>query len=448
MHTLPTDTPAAIRGLATSLGSARATGLAVLRAYANLRVVTPGPAHVNLDATWRAGRAADLALRIRRHGKLQITEIEPFGAIVGLAPADLQMWALPTMRHLGVIDFVTGSDGRVIEVEERVGVAAPVLEQAASIWERLLPSAMEACAVASADHAAFCPMTESDHRGALEAQGHPAEVHEEAFRNLRRIGLLRRERSTKLAENVIWAPYVWGTEAITAVEFMKRLPTNEREALSVLSRRAAEHPGVSFDQLGDRKLVDAARHAGLLNATRVISGTTERGFAFSPSLDHAVAPHLTEATHERKLFTAHILNGHRFGSYATGKIERPLALVRAMINRGSVGPTTAAQRDYSLLEAAGIVRAQPVGGGQAMLHLVKTEVAEDSLEILTRAVEEDPGQGADSVDALWIPGSAVLPEDDRHRTEAPAGAEGELIQSAVETLREEFQRKQRGEELG
>jgi hypothetical protein len=95
-----------------------------------------------------------------------------------------------------VIDFVTDSDGSVIEVEERVGVAAPVLEQAASIWERLLLSAMEACA----DHAAFCPMTESDHRGALEAQGHPAEVLADAFRNLRHIGLLRRERSTKLAE--------------------------------------------------------------------------------------------------------------------------------------------------------------------------------------------------------------------------------------------------------
>jgi hypothetical protein len=447
VHTLPTSASAGRPGLARSLGSTRSTGLGVLRAYANLRVVAPGVAHANLDATWRAGRAADLALRIRRHDKLQIKAVESFGALVGLAPADLQSWALPTMRAVGVIDFTTDADGQVAEVEERVGVAAPVLEQAASIWERLLPSALEACAVASADHAAYCPMTESDHRGALEAQGHAAEVHELAFANLKAIGLLRRERSTKLGENVLWAPYVWGTEAITAVEFMKRLPTNEREALSALSRRAAEHPGVSIEQLGEQKLVRAARHAGLLNATSVISGQTERGFAFSPSLEHVVAPHLTEATHERKLFTAHILNGHRFGSPATGKIQYPLALVRAMINRGHVEPTTAAQRDYSLLEAAGIVRAEPVGGGQARLHLVKTEVAEDSLEILKRAIEEDPGQGADSVDALWIPGSAIVPEHDRNRTAAPVGAERELIQSAVETLREELQRKQRGEDL-
>jgi hypothetical protein len=273
-------------------------------------------------------------------------------------------------------------------------------------------------------------------------------VHEDAFKNLTAIGLLRRERSRKLGENVVWAPYVWGTEAIDAVEFMKRLPANEREALAGISRRAAEHPGVPVEDLGESKLVAAARHAGLLNATGVLSGKTERRFGFSPSLEQRVDPALTEATHERKLFTAHILNGHLYGQYATGRIQYPLRLVGALINRGSVGPTTAARRDYSRLEAAGIVRAENVGGGQAMLHLVKPEVARDSLDLLKLALDEDPSQGADSVEALWIPGSAVLPEADRLRTPAPEGDERELIQSTVEELREHLQRRQRGEELG
>jgi hypothetical protein len=83
-----------------------------------------------------------------------------------------------------------------------------------------------------------------------------------------------------------------------------------------------------------------------------------------------------------------------------------------------------------------------------MLHLVKPEVARDSLDLLKLALDEDPSQGADSVEALWIPGSAVLPEADRLRTPAPEGDERELIQSTVEELREHLQRRQRGEELG
>jgi hypothetical protein len=438
-------------GSSASIGSPRATGLAVLRAYLNLREVRPGPAHAALDATWRAGRTADLALRMRRHSRLPYRAIEAFGQLISLSPSELSLWALPTLRNLQVIDYTVGADAAIGEVEERVGVAAPVLTQVTQIWNHLAPPPIEACAIASADHATFCPLTESDHRGALEVQGFPAEVHERAFAALTAIGLLRRERSQALGEDVFWAPYVWSTEAIDIAEFMKRLPSNEREALATLSRRAAEHPGQSIDELGaDQRVVAAARHAGLVDATRVVSGQTERGFAFSPGIEHRIGEGLTDATHERKLFVAHILNGHRYGHPYTGKIDYPVALVRALINKGAVGPTTAARRDYGLLEAAGIVRAEEVGGGKAMLHLVKSDVAEDSLGLLKLALDDDPTKSADSVEALWIPGSheaARTPEGDRHRLPAPEGDQRELVQSSIEQLRLEITRNIRGEEL-
>jgi hypothetical protein len=431
------------------LGTPRAVGLAVLRVYANLRASSPSPAYVTLESTWKAGRIADLALRIRRQKKLGFDPICRFGELVTLSSDDLAQWGLPCLAALGIIDYSVDVDGNPRVIEERVGVAAPVLEQVAAIWEELGPSATERCAVMSADHAAFCPMTEAEHRTALELQGYPPRSHEPAFQALTAIGLLHRAHSTSLREKVLWAPYVWGTEALDIAAFMKRLPVNEREALSALSRKAAERPGASIEDLGaEQKVVKAARHAGLFDATRVVAGNSERSFAFSPGLEKAIGGGLTDATHERKLFVAHILNGHRYGHPGTGRIEYPVALVRALINKKAVGPTTAAHREYGLLEGAGIVRAEPVGRGKAMLRLVKEDVAEESLDLLRRALNEDPSQQADSVEKLWIPGSAMTtPEKDRHSLPEPVGNEGEIVQSTIERLREDIGRSTRGEDL-
>jgi hypothetical protein len=430
------------------LGTARAKGLAILRLYANLLVVPPGPAHATLDTTWRAGRTADLALRIRRQNRLSFAAVEHFGQLIALSRADLISWSLPSLDSLGIIDYSVDAEGNPEMIEEQVGVAAPVLEQVAAVWEDLEPAARERCAVASADHAAYCPMTESEHCAALEAQGFPAHLHNQVFAALNAIGLLRREHSTALRENVVWAPYVWGTEALDVAKFMKRLPVNEREALASISRKAAERPGMSIEDLGaEQRLVDAARHAGLFDATRVVAGSDERAFAFSPGLEHGISGGLTDATHERKLFVAHILNGHRFGKPGTGRIDHPIALVNALINRKSVGPTTAARTEYRLLEGAGIVRAEDAGGGKAMLHLVKPDVAEESLELLRLALDEDPSQQADSVDGLWIPGSAVTPEQDRHKVSEPIGEQREIFQATIERLRDEIGQNARGENI-
>jgi hypothetical protein len=433
----------------TPMASRRATGLAVLRAYVNLKETAPGPVFAFFDATWRAGRTMDLALRMRRHGSLTYRAVEIFASLVALPPSDLNTWVLPTLQQLGIIDVGRASDGSIILIEERVGVAEGVLEQCAAIWERLAPKPSEACAISSTDHATYAPLSQSDHQAILEQEGFPAELHEQAFQRMAAVGLLRREQSSVLGETVLWAPYVWGTEAIDIAAFLKKLPANERQALAGLSRQASDHPGIPIEKLSaDAALVGAARHAGLLHATRVLAGDKERGFAFPPGLEHRVGGGLTDATHERKLFVAHILNGHMYGEPWTGRIEQPIALVRALIDRGSVGPTTAARRDYGLLEAAGIVRAEEVGGGRAMLHLVKQDVAEESLELLRLVLGADTGEAAaTSVDALWIPGTPIgSPERDRRMLPVPGEAESEVIHSSVMELRKEIARKLRREE--
>lgn len=403
----------------------------------NLREVRPSPATALLDATRRAGAATDLALRMRRYGRLSYERVEKFGELASLPASELRLWCLPTLRDIGVIDYAD-ADGKITEVEERVGVAAPPLEQCSVLWEALRPKAAEACAIESADHAAYAPMAESDHRAALEAAGYPAELHERAFLSLEAVGLLRREKSKALGERIFYSPYVWGTEAVDIAAFMKNLPPNERELVASLSRQAAEHPGTPVERLpGDERLLRAARKTGMIDATRVMTtGQSERYFAFSPDLEKQLTLGATDATHERKQFVAHILNGHFHGLPRTGRIRDPVALVGALLRKGSVGPTTAAKTDYPLLEAAGIVRVDEMQSGLGKLVLVKEDVARDSLELLRRALGEGSARTTDPLDSLWLPGAFHSPERDRHSLqEVGEGAEAEVVQSTVEELR-------------
>jgi hypothetical protein len=303
----------------------------------------------------------------------------------------------------------------------------------------------------SAQQLAYVPLTLSDHRASLEAAGHAASGHEQVFAVLGHLGLLRRERSARLREDVVYSPYMWGSEAVSVAEFLHHLPANEREVLGDLSRAVAERPGSALSSLGAPAMVETARKVGLISATRVLSRSgQEQSFAFSSWLDRSLASGVSDVAHERKLFVAHILFGHRFGFPQTGRIRDPLVLVERLIGRGRVGPATAIGRDYPLLEAAGIVRVSPSERvGQHYLDLVKADVAEDGLDLLRLAVGDAGGGGTqDPFGGLWVPGMTFWgPERDRQSLPEITGSEAEVVGSLVDLLREQTARKLRKEDL-
>lgn len=430
-------------------------GRTVLRTFQCLRLEPLNETTLALDATRRAGAAMDLALRMRRHGRLTAEQVEAFAPFCSLSAFDLTAWCLPALRATDVADYVTAEDGSVSELEERVGIGAPVLEQASQLWAYFAPSPVERCVIHSADLGTHLPLSRTAHRDALERAGFEPSLHDRAFQILAAISLLRADRSPALGEDVLYSPYVWGSEALDIAGFVEHLPDEQREQLGRLAHATSLRPGVPFAHIGgDSPLLQGARKVGLIDGTRVLTTGAERGFAFPPDLERRLTATATDAIHERKLFVAHILNGHYFGRPATGRINNPIALVSAMINRGVVGPTTAAKTDYLLLESAGIVRARPTGSGRAYLDLVKDDVARESLELIERALEGDPQEsGASSIDALWLPGSYTTPERDRRLLPEIAGVTHEILVSAVDDLRkaqerqESMQRRLRGEEF-
>ncbi|MDQ3688631.1 MAG: hypothetical protein M3406_01070 [Chloroflexota bacterium] len=417
----------------------------------NVRTVPLTPATVVFDATRRAGMAMDLALRIRRHGSLTYGAVAQFAALAAIPETDLRLLILPALSNAQMIELLTDDAGRVVEIEEAVGVSRPILEQASQVWEIFGPSDHERCLIASSDLLSYLPLTESAHRDVLQSEGHREELHVPAFKALRAVGMLRSEQSQRLGEPVLYSPYVWGSEAIRIGEFMQSLPPAEREVLGGLSRTVADRPGSSVDELApSHALLSAARKVGLIDATRVVTtGGLDKAFAFSPAMETRLTTGAADTVHARKLFVAHILYGHRYGHPGTGRIVAPTVLVGSLIRNGSVGPATAIRTDYPLLEAQGIVRVREERTGRAYLELVQEDVARDALELLTMALGEDvSGKTESAIEALWVPGAFVTPEMDRARLpEVPAGAEAEVLGSAIARLREETARRMRAEEI-
>jgi hypothetical protein len=316
------------------------------------------------------------------------------------------------------------------------------------------PSDAERCALESSDHLAYAPLPESVHRRLLEVAGFPGDIHKRAFVALGAIGILRRQRSSALGEDVLYSPYVWGTEAVEIAEFLNQLPANEREALTSLHRTVVDRPGTSVDALGaNKRLLSGARKIGLVDATRVLTSEgKEQAFAFSPALERQLQMGSTDVAHERKLFVSHILYGHRYGFPGTGRIGDPIVLVDALIRRGRVGPASAIRSDYPLLEARGIVRVVDAPGtNMAYLELVKEDVAKDSLDLLRLALGQPVGTGKleGPLGSLWVPGTVFTsPERDRRELrDIPPSAEAELLASTVEELRNQIARTLRKEDL-
>jgi hypothetical protein len=392
----------------------------------------------------------DLAMRIRRIGEVPYKDLQAYGSFAGLSDFDLKTWCLPSLEEARIVEIVRDSGGQILGVEEQVGVAAPILDQAASLWLQNDPTPTERCAISGSDHLAYSPLPEPTFRTMLEYEGFPAAMHQEVIAALDFVGMARKGWSERLRENVLYSPYVWGTEAVDIAEFMANLPPNEREFLAQLSRIALENPGVGLDSFNvNPRLVVGARKVGLIDSTRVLTqGGKERGFAFSPSLERSLGFGSTDVAHERKLFVAHILYGHRYEAWGRGRIGNPLALVEALINRGRVGPTTSIKEDYPLLEAHGIVSVEEQANGRAHLKLVKDDVAKDSLELLRLALgEQESPEGSNPLEGLWLPGTFTTPERDRRGLpELKPGSESEVINATLDRLHEETQRKMRGEE--
>jgi len=403
----------------------------------------PQSVAVEVEALLTAGRAMDLAARLKNFGSSQLTPsvVTEFAKQAGIGKRALLQVVLPALKAADVIDYTT-SNGQLIGMEEYVGVTGSLLEQALGVMGALSPSTAEFALLHSVEIASWAPLTEAQHLEQIAKRGFDDKTANHGYRLARSIGVNQRIRASELKENVVFNPYVWGTEQITIAKFLKSLPTSERDVMLGICEQASDRPGLALPSLaGNPRAVNSARKVGLLQAATVKStgsGGSAQTYVFSPLLETEDDKLLTtEALHQRKQFVAHILFGHEKARAGGGRIMDPVVLVRALVDRGQVGPASNIGTDYHLLEAQGIVTVDGPPGGRAFLRMVKPDIIRDGLDWLERTTAGSTG-GSESPKLLQSPGAFVSPEQDRASI-GDQGATDEVTRSMLLRLREEVQ---------
>jgi hypothetical protein len=403
----------------------------------------PQAVAVEAEALLTAGRAMDFAARLKSFGSTQLTPavVTEFAKQAGIGKQALLQVVLPALKAADVIGYTT-SDGQLVGIEEFVGVTRSLIEQALGVMDALSPTAAELALLHSVEIASWAPLTESQHLDQITKRGFDDNTASHGYRLARSIGVNKRVRAAELNEYVVFNPYVWGTEQITIAKFLRSLPSSERDVMLGICEQASDRPGLALPSLtGNPLAINSARKVGLLQAATVkstASGGSAQTYVFSPLLETEDDKlRTTEALHQRKQFVAHILFGHEKARAGGGRITDPVVLVRALVNRGQVGPATNIGTDYHLLEAQGIVAVDGPPGGRAFLRMVKPEIVNDGLDWLERTTAGSAG-GTDSPKLLRSPGTFISPEQDRSSI-GGQGAADEVTRSMLLRLREEVQ---------
>ena len=305
----------------------------------------------------------------------------------GIGRQLLHTSVLPALKAANVADYLLDTDGVVIEVHEFLGVTGNLIDQSYRVLQHLHPSAEEVAMLHSIEVASFAPLTTSQHLEQLHRREFSDEVAELGSNLALATGLVRRISSSEVNEQVIFSPYVWESGQVEIAGFLRGLPPGERDALLGICEQAARRPGLALQSVVEPTpgIFGAAQKVGLVQAATVKStgGAGAQTYVFSPTIESDDDRFTTtEALNQRKLFVAHMLFGHERAERGGGRILDPVVLVRALLNRRSVGPASNISTDYHLLEAHGIVRVRDAANGRAYLELVKDEIVQGGLSWL------------------------------------------------------------------
>ena len=265
-------------------------------------------------------------------------------------------------------------------------------------------------------------------------QGVTAEIGEEAA--VIALSLAKAHRivssSSGTPDPILYAPRIWVDVHSDVPKALSPLDSTDREILvhlvekvrlsqgypEVLLQREAKENGVSH-------LLNMAIGLGILNRTDLMMANgTKRAFLITPHFYSDLADEFGEDMCDRvKVFLDSIRNGQYYGYQSTGKISDPVVLLRALLNRGQIGPATAITTDYSVSEKAGIIRVRRTASKGGVMLLMQREI------VSTGTVEP----GSPRMRAAHISGGGQFSSVEQNRAEFGAST-GELAEVELDVL--------------
>jgi len=167
------------------------------------------------------------------------------------------------------------------------------------------------------------------------------------------------------------------------------------------------------DSILGRTLFEKLKAAGLFEINTVSNEHGEHAFVNSPGAFHKfVNPLIDDSFDLAKQLVSALTYGMTLRHSSRGRIISVDWILGALINGRTIGPATAIGNDYRVLEQNRVVQLFDAGGGMFRMRLLKREIGELALQVLTR--------GDANAEAMNVPPSSPMtgyvgPEQSRMR---------------------------------
>ena len=395
-----------------------------------------------LYSTLEAGRLGLFVSAIRTEEHATITRIRFLAAQEGIGFHTLTTELLPWLEGAGLCQLKRDADGDIEEVTSLVLAYQDILSAVSDFYDSRNPSNEDQGCLIVLAQASELPTPESVIRQEV-ASTFGEEVANTALQLVKIFSVVATSGSGN--DPLLYASRVWAGLHKKAPQALSPLNQTDREVLLHLVNRVRQSQGYpetllmhEASQNDAVHLVKMAIGIGLVNKTELyMADGTKRAFLITPHFYSDLAGEFGEDMCDRvKIFLDSIRNGQYFGNRATGKILDPEVLLKALLNRGQVGPASAIATDYIVAEKSGIIRVQRQHGGErAYMELGQEDTVKKVLEIVSSGTVEP---GAPKMDADHMSGGTLFRSIEQGRAELAesSGEIGELENEIMKKLRE------------
>lgn len=395
-----------------------------------------------LYGTLDAGRLGLFASAMKSEEQASIKRIQLLAAQEGIGLPQLKSEFLPWLESGGLCQLSREADGEIGELTSLILAYEDLLRAVADFYESRSPTGEDQACLMVLAQANNLPRPESAIRHNL-AGDFGEEVANRALDLAKAFGIVA--RSGGEGDPLLYGPRVWGSLGASSLQALAPLDITDREVLIHLINRVRESQGYpetlfrkEAAENGASHMVDLAVGVALVNRTELqMADGTMRAFLTTPHFYADLADEFGEDMCDRvKIFLDSIRNGQYYGAAMTGRIFDPQLLLRALLNRGFVGPATAIGTDYIVAEKAGIIRVQrQQSNRRATMELRQADTVRKVLEVVSSGSVE-PGRPKLEVSHLSDGIGFTSIEQGRAQLGGVSGGLAEIESEIIRKLRE------------
>ncbi len=343
-------------------------------------------------------------------------------------------FALQALKNRQVIDISKDGAVSVLGVSSR-----QVLRETARLFEGLEPTAEENAAIDIAETTSAAPKKLDDEIARV------SDVYK--LKNADAADFLRRSQEIGFvdseghgADRLLFNGNLFRRDGVAKSRLiLDSLKPGEKSLVSdiasQLARAGCMEVGTVRTILGD-ELFDKLRAAGFYDVNTVSNDQGNYSFVTAPAAFHKfVNPFVDDAFDMAKALVAALSYGITRSSPGRGRIMMPAVLIGKLVTGREIGPATAIGEDYRVLELKRVIQLRHAGGGLYYMRLLKRDVGELALQVLT--------QGSTPTNVLGTPPTAAMsgytgPEQDRSAMRRKQSAPSKKhTNDVLQTLREQ-----------